>query len=377
MSAIARRSPRRGLLLTALALAPSALPLAGCGLATAQRSTAVGVQVPDFADLAERVLPSVVNIAVTGDQRLIELPPEFRGTPLERYFRERQRRGRQEAQGAGSGFIIDAVGYIVTNNHVVGNARRVVVSLQSGAEFPARVVGSDDLTDLALLKIEPRSDVALPAVTWGASGALRIGQWILAAGSPFGLGGTVTAGIVSARGRQINAGPFDDFIQTDAAINPGNSGGPVFNMAGEVVGISTAIYSPSGASAGVGFATPSDLARPIIESLRREGMVARGWLGVSVQDVATAEVGRAGTPRLRGVQIVGVERNSPAAQAGLRPGDIVTAVNGERIETSRALVRNVAAVPPGQTVRLNVLRDGRERELPVQVGRRPTGGTER
>jgi serine protease Do len=237
------------------------------------------------------------------------------------------------------------------------------------------VVGSDDLTDLALLKIEPRNGAALPTVTWGSSGSLRIGQWILAAGNPFGLGGTVTTGIVSARGREIGAGPFDDFLQTDAAINPGNSGGPLFNTAGEVVGISTAIYSPSGASAGIGFATPSDLARPVIEQLRRGGRVDRGWLGVSVQDAATEERGRPGTQR--GVLIAGVERNSPAAQAGLRPGDLVTAINGERIETSRALVRNVAAVPPGQTVRLNVLRDGRERELPVQVGRRPAGGVER
>jgi serine protease Do len=344
-------------------------------MAVAQRPVGGGMLVPDFADLAERVLPAVVNIAVTSEQRAVELPPEFRGTPFERYFRERQRRGRQEVSGAGSGFVIDPAGFIVTNNHVVGNATRVVVSLQNGTEYPARVVGSDDLTDLALLKIEPRNGAALPTVTWGSSGSLRIGQWILAAGNPFGLGGTVTTGIVSARGREIGAGPFDDFLQTDAAINPGNSGGPLFNTAGEVVGISTAIYSPSGASAGIGFATPSDLARPVIEQLRRGGRVDRGWLGVSVQDAATEERGRPGTQR--GVLIAGVERNSPAAQAGLRPGDLVTAINGERIETSRALVRNVAAVPPGQTVRLNVLRDGRERELPVQVGRRPAGGVER
>ncbi len=370
------RLPRRGLLRAGLMLAPLALPLGGCGIAAAQRPFGGGgMVVPDFADLAERVLPAVVNIAVTSEQRPLELPPEFRGTPFERYFRERQRRGRQEVAGAGSGFVIDPTGFIVTNNHVVGNATRVVVSLQNGTEYPARVVGSDDLTDLALLKIEPRNGLSLPTVTWGSSGSLRIGQWILAAGNPFGLGGTVTSGIVSARGREIGAGPFDDFLQTDAAINPGNSGGPLFNVAGEVVGISTAIYSPSGASAGIGFATPSDLARPVIEQLRRDGRVERGWLGVSVQDAAAGRGGEA--PPVRGVLIAGVERNSPAARAGLRQGDVVTAINGERIETSRALVRNVAAVPPGQTVTLAVLRDGRERELPVQVGRRPPGGAER
>ncbi|MBL6076481.1 trypsin-like peptidase domain-containing protein [Belnapia sp. T18] len=323
---------------------------------------------PDFADLAERVLPAVVNIAVTGETTVAQLPPELRGTPLERYFRDRLRNRRQEVSGAGSGFIIEPVGFIVTNNHVIGSASRVVVALQDGTELTARIVGSDELTDLALLKVEvPHS---LAAVSWGSSGTTRVGSWVLAAGNPFGLGGTVTSGIVSARGREIGAGPFDDFIQTDAAINPGNSGGPLFNAQGEVIGINTAIYSPSGASAGIGFATPSDLARPVIEQLRRDGRVERGWLGVSVQDLVPED----GRPARRGVLIAGVERTSPAGRAGLRQGDIVVAINGDRVETSRALVRTVAAVPPGQTVRLSVLREGRERELPVQVGRRPGQG---
>jgi serine protease Do len=381
---IARRRFGHGLTAVAIAGAAPSLLAAGCAPpAAAQRGGLFGggggaVLVPDFADLAERVLPAVVNIAVTGEQRAAELPPEFRGTPLERYFRERQRGGgrRQEVRGAGSGFIVDAAGLVVTNNHVVGSASRVVVSLQDGTEYTASVVGTDDLTDLALLRIDPRGR-ALPTVPFGASSALRIGQWVLAAGNPFGLGGTVTSGIISARGREIGAGPFDDFLQTDAAINPGNSGGPLFNMAGEVVGISTAIYSPSGANAGIGFATPSDLARPVVEQLRRGGRVERGWLGVSVQDAQASEEpasrGPTGGGR-RGAVIAGVERNSPAARAGLRPGDVVTAINGERIETSRALVRNVAAAQPGQTVRLTVLREGRERELPVQVGRRPNAG---
>jgi serine protease Do len=357
--------PRRrlGLAATALLLAGPLLTLAACAPtpAAAQRGL-----IPDFADLAERVQPAVVNIAVTSEQRM-DIPPELRGTPFERYFRDRQRR-RQEVMGAGSGFVIDPAGYIVTNNHVVGNASRVVVALQDGSELPARVVGTDELTDLALLKVEPRT--TLTAVPWGSSSAARVGSWVLAAGNPFGLGGTVTAGIISARGREIGAGPFDDFIQTDAAINPGNSGGPLFNAAGEVIGINTAIYSPSGASAGIGFATPSDLARPVIEQLRRDGRVERGWLGVSVQDLVP-EDGRSGR---RGVLIAGVERNSPAGRAGLRQGDVVVAINGDRVETSRALVRTVAAVTPGQTLRLTVVREGRERDLPVQVGRRPDAG---
>ncbi len=359
-----RRTLAAGLVVLALP------PLLGCSpAAQAQRgSTQV---VPDFADLAERVLPAVVNIAVTSEQRA-EIPPELRGTPFERYFRERFRGRAQQVQGAGSGFIIDPAGLVVTNNHVIGNATRVVVALQSGQEFQARLVGVDELTDLALLRIE--ANTALPSVPWGDSSRLRVGQWVLAAGNPFGLGGTVTSGIISARGREIGAGPFDDFIQTDAPINPGNSGGPLFNVAGEVIGINTAIYSPSGASAGIGFAVPSDLARGVIDQLRANGRVERGWLGVSVQDLMPAEEGaprRAANTPTRGVLIAGVERGSPAARAGLRQGDVVVGINGERVETSRALVRNVAAVPPGQTVRLSVLRDGRPTEIPVQVGRRP------
>ncbi|MCS6892140.1 MAG: trypsin-like peptidase domain-containing protein [Rhodovarius sp.] len=347
--------PRRRLILGAVGL--SAAALAGCSApATAQRG------LPDFADLAERVLPSVVNIAVQSET-VIPIPPEFRGTPFERYFRGR----RERVQGAGSGFIIDPSGFIVTNHHVIGHAQRVTVALQNGTELPARVVGTDELTDLALLRVETRTP--LPALTWGSSARARVGEWVMTAGNPFGLGGTITVGIISARGRDIGAGPFDDFIQTDAAINPGNSGGPVFNLAGEVIGISTAIYSPSGANAGIAFATPSDLARPVIEQLRREGRVERGWLGVSVQELVGEEA-RGGR---RAVLVTDLVRNGPAARAGLRVGDIVVAINGERIENSRQLVRAVAAVPPGQSVRLSVQRDGRTQEVTVQVGRRPSG----
>ncbi len=312
------------------------------------------------------MLPAVVSIQVTSRERATALPPELRGTPLERQFRNEQRRGGRLVQGAGSGFVIEPSGVIVTNGHVIGNATRVQVTTQDGTEYVARVIGVDDLTDLALLRITPRGP--LGAVSLGASRNLRVGQWVMAAGNPFGLGGSVTSGIVSALRRDIQAGPFDDFIQTDAPINPGNSGGPLFSMAGEVIGINTAIYSPSGASAGVGFAVPSDLARPVIEALLRGGRVDRGWLGVSVADAE--EQGR----RQRGAVIMGVERGSPAARAGLRQGDLVTALNGEAVATSRALVRGVAVLPPGETVRLTLLRAGRSQEIAVQIGRRPSEG---
>jgi serine protease Do len=351
---------RRGAAFSGLLLA---LPLLqGCAPAAAERGQTL---LPDFADLAERVLPAVVSIAVTGEQKSADLPPEFRGTPFERYFRDRQRRGRQETMGAGSGFVIDPAGFIVTNTHVIGNANRVVIQLRNGTDYPARVIGQDELTDLALVKIEPSAP--LSALSWGKSATARIGSWVIAAGNPFGLGGSITVGIVSARGREIGAGPFDDFIQTDAAINPGNSGGPLFNQLGEVIGINTAIYSPSGANAGVGFATPSDLARPVIERLLRDGRVDRGWLGISVADASTEQARRQGT----GVLVAGVEPNSPAARAGLRQGDVVLSVNGEKAESARALVRSIAAVAPGQIVRLQILREGTEREVAVQVGRRP------
>jgi serine protease Do len=320
---------------------------------------------PDsFAPLVRRVLPAVVNISVletTGTRDpLADLPADLRDGPLGRELRRRFGQKRERMSGAGSGFIVDPSGVIVTNNHVVGRASTIVVQLSDGRQFPARVAGHDELTDLAVLRIDGVSD--LPYVSWGDSRLVEAGDWILAAGNPFGLGGSVTAGIVSARGRDLGAGPFDNFLQLDAPINPGNSGGPVFNMDGQVVGVSAIIISPTGASVGIGFAIPSETAGRVVAQLVSRGSIARGWLGVAVEEQDGA------------VRITGVDRSGPAARAGLRPGDTLLAVNGERVDTGRGLVRAVAAVPPGERALLTVRRQGRDFELSVTVGRRPAEG---
>ena len=325
-----------------------------------------------FAPLVKKVLPSVVNIGVTetvsAGNLLRELPPELRDTPLGREFRRRFGNRREDVLGAGSGFVIDPSGVIVTNNHVVGQASRIMVSLSDGTQLPARVIGADELTDVAVIRVTaPRP---LPAVVWGESRRLEVGDWILAAGNPFGLGGSVTAGIISAEGRDLGAGPFDNFLQIDAPINPGNSGGPAFNLDGQVVGMTTAIVSPSGGSVGIGFAIPADLVRRTVAELEAHGRIDRGWLGVSVR---TMEGARGARP---GVAIAGVESGSPAARAGLRAGDVVTAVNGEHIDSSLGLVRTIAAQPPGKTVTLEVRREGRAMAVPVTVGRRPAEETQ-
>lgn len=317
---------------------------------------------PDsFAPLVKKILPAVVNIAVieTATQRdpLADLPPEIRDSPMGRELRRRYGGKKERMTGAGSGFIIDPSGIIVTNNHVVGRASQIAVQLADGRQLPARVIGHDELTDLAVLRLTGVE--GLPAVTWGDSRRVETGDWILAAGNPFGLGGSVTAGIVSARGRDLGAGPFDNFLQLDAPINPGNSGGPIFNMDGQVVGVSSIIVSPTGASVGIGFAIPSETAARIVAQLVARGSISRGWLGVSVED-------RDGT-----VIVSGLDRGGPAARAGIRAGDALLAVNGERIDSARGLIRAVAGVTPGDQAVVTVRRQGREVDLPVAVGRRP------
>jgi len=338
---------------------------------------------PDgFADLAERLLPGVVNIASTqiikgNSEPGAEIPGFPPGSPMEKFFRDFMERNHpgepgvpheesRKSQSLGSGFIIDPSGYIVTNNHVVGNADAIVVGLSDGTELPAKVIGVDELTDVALIKVE--APAALPFVSWGDSRAVEVGDWVVCAGNPFGLGGSITAGIVSARGRDIGSGPFDDFLQIDAPINPGNSGGPVFSADGKVVGVDTAIASPTGASVGIGFAIPSEIASRIVTELRDKGRVERGWLGATLQDVPDSE-----GHGVLGVGITAVERNGPGQRSGLKPGDIVTAVNGQPADSARSLIRAVAATPPGATVRMGLRRQGREMELNVVVGRRPNG----
>ena len=354
------------------ALAVTMLMLSGCANFPAQAQLqaqaplrTAGMAPFSFAPLVKRVVPAVVNISVAegrGPTETPPVPPELRGTPFERQFRERFRGRREQVLGAGSGFIVDSSGLIVTNNHVVGRAERIIVSLSDGTQLPARLIGSDDLTDIAVIRVT--SPTPLPFVNWGDSRAVEVGDWILAAGNPFGLGSSVTAGIVSARGRDIGAGPFDDFIQIDAPINPGNSGGPTFNLDGEVIAVNTAIVSPTGGSVGLGFAVPSEIAQRIVADLRDKGRIDRGWLGVSVQDV------QGGQGTRTGVAIAGIDRSGPAARAGLKTGDVVLAVNGDRVDSARGLIRAVAAVQPGSAVRLSVRRGAQSLDLPVTVGRR-------
>jgi serine protease Do len=265
--------------------------------------------------------------------------------------------------GAGSGFIIDPSGIVVTNNHVVGRANQITVNLADGTELPARVIGIDDLTDIAVIAVS--APHPLPSVQWGDSRKVQIGDWILAAGNPFGLGGSVTSGIVSARGRDIGAGPFDDFLQLDAPMNPGNSGGPTFNMEGQVVGVNTAIVSPTGGSVGIGFAIPSEIAERITAELREKGRIDRGWLGASVQDLATS-----GQEDV-GVGIASVDRLGPAYRAGLRAGDAILTVNGEKVDSARSLIRAIAGLAPGTTAHLLVRRQGHDSDVAVVIGHRP------
>jgi serine protease Do len=331
--------------------------------ASCSPQSAIARGAPDsLSPLVKKVLPAVVNIAVTetlsGGDMLSELPRELRDTPLGREFRRRFGNRREQVAGAGSGFIIDPSGIIVTNNHVVDHADKIIVSLTDGRQLPATVIGRDELTDVAVIKV--KSAESLPSLPWGDSRKVEVGDWILAAGNPFGLGGSVSVGIISAQGRDLGSGPFDNFLQLDAPINPGNSGGPVFNMDGQVIGVSSVIVSPTGASVGIGFAIPSEtVSRIVTQLLSKGGTIERGWLGVAVDD------------RDGGVTIASVDRNGPAARSGVRPGDVVVAVNGDRIETSRGLIRAVAVVSPGNSVRVTVRRQGREIEIPVNVGRRP------
>ncbi len=322
-----------------------------------------------FADLAAQALPAVVNVSSTQkvpqDQQMQDLDEMFRDFLDKREGQPDQQRPRG-GTSLGSGFIIDPAGYIVTNNHVIEDAEEIMVLTHDNEELKATIVGRDEKTDLALLKVEAKQP--LPYVNWGDSEALRIGDWVMAIGNPFGLGGSVTAGIVSARQRDINSGPYDDYIQTDASINRGNSGGPMFNMDGEVVGINTAIFSPTGGSVGIGFAIPANLAKPIIAQIKEFGKPKRGWLGVRIQTVSPelAEGLRLKEPK--GALVASVTKDGPADKAGIKQGDVVLKFDGKEITQMRGLPRIVAETETGKSADVVIWRQGKEVTLKVAVG---------
>jgi serine protease Do len=325
----------------------------------------------------------VVNVSTTREmagQPEQGLPFNFPpGSPFEEFFRQFQdRMGRgdgpmpqqHEARALGSGFVIDPAGYIVTNNHVIEGADEIQVTFTDGTQLPAKLIGTDKQTDLALLKVE--STKPLTAVEFGDSDQLRVGDWVIAVGNPFGLGGTVSAGIISARGRDIHAGPFDDFLQIDAAINPGNSGGPTFGLDGKVMGVNTAIASPNGGSVGIGFAIPANLAKPIIAQLRETGSVERGWLGVQIQDVTPDLAEALGLEHPKGALVSRVMPDGPAAAAGLEQGDVILTFDGKPVEEMRDLPRLVAAVAAGKTVEIEIWRDHATRTIAADIAKQQT-----
>ena len=332
-----------------------------------------------FADVVDLVTPAVVNITASGsvDRTLAELGPSPfpPGSPLDEFFERfreefsEQPDGPAQRTSQGSGFLIAPDGLIVTNFHVVAGAEEIIVTLHSGAQVPARVVGADPRTDLALMRVPVQE--TLPYLEFGDSDVVRVGDWVIAIGNPFGLGGTVTAGIVSARSRDINAGPYDDYLQIDAAINRGSSGGPTFDAGGRVIGINSAIFSPSGGNVGIGFAIPSNLAGPVIAELRQRGYVERGWLGVRIQDVSPAVAESRGLPNTDGALVVEVEPDTPAERAGLQAGDVVRLFDGATVRSTRQLTRVVGDTSVGRQVRVEVWRDGRRATLSVTIGAVP------
>jgi serine protease Do len=352
-----------------------------------------------FRPLARQLLPAVVNISTTQNPQARaggnrpdapEMPQAPPGSPFEEFFRDffnRNRPGQgpqgqgpqgqgpdqrapRRAQSLGSGFIIDTSGIVVTNNHVIEGADEINVILQDNTSIRARLVGTDPRTDIAVLRIE--TDKPLTAVPWGNSDEAQVGDWVMAIGNPFGLGGTVTVGIVSARGRDIRQGLYDDFIQTDAAINRGNSGGPLFNMDGQVVGINTAIYSPTGGSIGIGFSIPSNLARNVVAQLADGGRVRRGWLGVNIQQVTDEIAQSLDLPGGgRGALVARAQEDGPAAKSGIRNGDVILRFNGQDVREMRTLPRIVGETPVGRQVPVVVWRDGKEQTIQVTLGELP------
>ncbi len=382
--------PLRSALAAALALGAAPLPL----LAEQLPSIPLTAAPADFSDVVEAVSPAVVSISVEmrgptaqsgarggdgggGLDRFGELPPELReffdrfgrgGSP----FADRDRRAQPESRrgsAQGSGFFVSADGYVVTNNHVIEDGATIKIQLEDGRELPARLVGADPRTDLALLKVEGED---FPFVRFGDSARARVGQWVVTIGNPFGLGGTATAGIVSAVGRDIRAGSYDDFIQIDAPINRGNSGGPAFNLQGEVIGVNTVIFSPSGGNVGIGFAISSNMAREVIEGLKENGRVERGWLGVAIQPLSPVLAEGVGLDaEAKGALVSHVEPDGPAARAGVQVRDVVVSFAGAPIEDARSLSRAVGGQRPGATLPLEVIRGGERKTISIDLGSLP------
>ncbi len=384
MRQLTTRTLRAATLVLSTALAVPAMPLL---TAPAQARGA-----PDsFADLADKLSPGVVNVSSStnvqarGDKPVgPEMPMFPPGSPFEQFFRDFMERNHRGAPGGGgggpvqpphrmqslgSGFIIDPSGIIVTNNHVIDGADEINVTLHDNTTLKATLLGRDEKVDVAVLKVT--SDKPLPFVSFGDSDKARVGDWVLAIGNPFGLGGSVTAGIVSARGRDIQQGPYDNFIQTDAPINRGNSGGPLFDMDGDVIGINTAIYSPSGGSIGIGFSIPSNLAKNVVAQLRDFGHTRRGWLGVKIQQVTPDVAEGFGLHEPSGALVAGVTDNGPADKATMHNGDIILKFNGEDVKDMHSLPRIVAETAIGKQVPVVIWRDGKQQTLPTTVGEMP------
>ena len=359
--------------------APQANFLAGP--AHAQNLTQQAQQLPQrpvgFADIVEKVKPAVISVRVKMERQTnsglsndeLPFPP---GSPFERFFRRfgmpnNGDGGREIVTGQGSGFFITADGYAVTNNHVVQNAETVQVTTDDGKTYAAKVIGADPRTDLALIKVDAKD---FPYVKLGDN-APRVGDWVLAVGNPFGLGGTVTAGIVSARGRDIGAGPYDDFIQIDAPVNKGNSGGPTFDVEGNVIGVNTAIFSPSGGSVGIAFAIPADTVKGVIAQLREKGSVTRGWIGVQIQPVTSDIADSLGLKKAAGALVSEPQHDSPAAKAGIESGDVIMSVDGTPVRDARELARRIGTMNPGTTIKLGLFHEGQEKTVTLTLGTLP------
>jgi serine protease Do len=339
-----------------------------------------------FADIVQRVKPSVISVKVTIKDKAADASDraddgaDQSGSPMERFFRQfggsegtppgmrEHHGGHGVMMGQGSGFFISPDGYAVTNNHVVDGASKVEVTTDDGKTYSAKVIGTDARTDVALIKVEGGADFPFAKL---AAGKPRIGDWVLAVGNPFGLGGTVTAGIVSASGRDIGNGPYDDFIQIDAPVNKGNSGGPAFNMQGEVVGVNTAIYSPSGGSVGIAFSIPAPTVKNVIAQLKDKGTVSRGWIGVQIQPVTQDIADSLGMKKAEGALVSEPQANGPAAKGGIESGDVITSVNGEAVKDARELARTIGSLPPGNAVKLNVLHKGKDEAINLTLGQLP------